>query len=134
MIEFKPGSYYLGFWFIDGKSKNTDWLGCVWREENSPRWIFRSRFRYHNPESHDPFDNKDRKSFSNFEIDAAKKTEAQIEEDVGLIASIIGVRFGVPVEFVEVRGDMDKALYRLALQPWAHFQTGTLPTPAEQRQ
>ena len=75
-----------------------------------------------------------RKSVSNYEIDATKKTEAQIEEDVGLIASIIGVRFGVPVEFVEVRGDMDKALYRLALQPWAHFQTGTLPTPAEQRQ
>ena len=133
MIEFKPGSYYLGFWFVGGGSQNTDWLGCVWREENSPRWIFRSRFRYHNPESQNPFDNKDRKSFSNFEIDATKKTEQQIENDVGLIAAIVGVRLGVPVEFVEVRGDMDKALFNLAMQPWAHIKTGALSQPAEQK-
>ena len=131
MIEFKPGSYYLGIWFIGGEK--TDWLGCVWREENSQRWIFRSRFRYHSPESKDPFDNHDKKSFSNFEIDATKKTEQQIEEDVGLIATLVGVRLGVPVEFVEIKSDMDAALYKLALQPWEHIKTGTLTQPAGQR-
>ena len=44
-----------------------------------------------------------------------------------------------PVVIVEVQGGcvsqvMDKALYRLALQPWAHIKTGTLPTPAGQKQ
>jgi len=122
MIEFKSGNYYLGFWFVGGK--DTDWLACAWREKDSPRWIFRSRFRYHNPESQDPFDDKDCKSFSNFEIDASQKSEAQIEKDVEVIATIVAARLGVPTEFVEVRGDMDKALYRLALQPWAHIKTG----------
>ena len=130
MIEFKPGSYYLGIWFVGGK--DTDWLACAWREKGSPQWIFRSRFRYHSPQSKNPFDDKDKKSFSNFEIDANQKTEAMIEEDVGKIASIIALRLGVPTEFVEVRGDMDRALYRLALQPWAHIQTGTLTPPARQ--
>ena len=131
MIEFKPGSYYLGVWFIGGEK--TDWLGCAWREPDSPHWIFRSRFRYHNPESQDPFDDKDTKSFSSYEIDATKKTEQQIEEDVGLIATLVGMRLGVPVEFVDIRGDMDKALYKLALQPWAHIKTGSLTQPAGQR-
>ena len=131
MIEFKPGSYYLGVWFIGGEK--TDWLGCAWREQNSPHWIFRSRFRSHSPESQDPFDDKDKKSFSSYEIDATKKTEQQIEEDVGLIASIVAMRLGAAVEFVEIKSDMDAALYKLALQPWCHFQTGTLPTTAEQK-
>jgi hypothetical protein len=43
-----------------------------------------------------------------------------------LIATIIATRLGVPTEFVEVRGDMDKALYKMALQPWAHIKTGNI--------
>ena len=44
-----------------------------------------------------------------------------------LIVQLIGLRLAVDPEFVEVRGDKDRALFRLAMQPWAHIQTGPLP-------
>ncbi len=40
------------------------------------------------------------------------------------IAAGIGVGFGVKPEFVDVRGDGDRALFRLAMQPWAHVKHG----------
>jgi hypothetical protein len=120
MIEFKDGSYYLGVWFVGGK--DTDWMGCAWREEGSPNWIFRARFRYHNPESRNPFDAMDRKSFTSWQVDGRKKSEAEIERDVTKIAKLIGLRFGVEPEFVEIRGDRDKALFNLAMKPWAHVR------------
>lgn len=124
MIEFKPNTYYLGFWFVGGK--DTDWLGCAWKDNDSPKWVFRSRFRHHNPDSKDPFDDKDEKSFMNFEIDGAQKSEQQIEQDINLIAKLVGLRLAVEPEFVDVRGDTDRALFRLAMQPWAHIRTGPL--------
>jgi hypothetical protein len=120
MIEFKDGNYYLGVWFVGGK--DTDWMGCAWHEKDNPNWIFRARFRYHNPESKSPFDNKDRKSFMNFGVDGSKKSEEQIIKDVGMIARLVGLRLGVEPEFVEIRGDKDKALFNLAMQPWAHVR------------
>ena len=120
MIEFKEGNYYIGFWFVGGK--DTDWLAAVWREQSSPNWIFWARFRYHNPESKDPFDDKDGKSPMDFVVDGTKKSEDDIIRDVAVIAALIGLRLGVEPEFVPVRGDCDKALFELAMQPWAHIQ------------
>jgi hypothetical protein len=118
MIEFKPGNYYVAFWFVGGK--DTDWLAAAWRDGD--RWIIRSRFRYHSPDSRDPFDDHDAKSWSNVESPAAAKTEEQIVAEVGLIAGLVGQRLGVVPEFVPVHGDCDKALFELALQPWAHIK------------
>lgn len=120
MIEFKEGNFYLGIWFVGGK--DTDWLGCVWREKDSPDWIFRARFRYHNSASRDPFDGMDKKSFTSWNVDGAKKSEDQIKKDIDLIASLIGLRLGVKPEYVEIKGDHDKALFKLAMQPWAHIE------------
>lgn len=132
MIEFKEGNYYLGIWFVGGK--DTDWLGCAWKEKDNPNWIFRARFRYHNPESQSPFDSLDKKSFTNWNVDGARKSEQQIEQDINLIAKLIGLRLGVEPEFVEIRGDRDRAVFRLAMQPWAHIQHGNLADPQpEQR-
>ena len=124
MIEFKANTYYLGFWFVGGK--DTDWLGCAWRDKDSPKWVFRARFRYHSPASESPFDDKDTKSLMNCEIDGKTRSEQEVEHDITLIAKLIGLRLAVEPEFVEVRGDKDRALFRLAMQPWAHIQTGPL--------
>ncbi|MCG3147937.1 MAG: hypothetical protein PCFJNLEI_01378 [Verrucomicrobiae bacterium] len=120
MIEFKEGSYFIGFWFVGGA--DTDWFAGAWREQSSSTWIFRARFRYHSPTSRTAFDNEDRKSPMEFEVDGTKKTEDDIIRDVALIAGLIGQRFGVEPEFVEVRGDRDKALFCLAMKPWAHIE------------
>jgi hypothetical protein len=37
------------------------------------------------------------------------------------------LQFGVKPEFVDVHGDGDRALFRLAMQPWAHVKWGKMP-------
>jgi hypothetical protein len=43
------------------------------------------------------------------------------------LASVVALRFGVQPEFVDVHGDSEHALFRLAMRPWAHVKTGKLP-------
>jgi hypothetical protein len=88
-----------------------------------------TRFRYHSPQSKDPFDDHDRKSRADFRIDGRTKTEEQIVKDVDLIANVVAARFGVQPEFVEVRGDHERAMFRLAMQPWAHLKLEKRSTP-----
>lgn len=125
LFEFRDGAYYLAFWFVGGE--DTDWFGVAWREGDSPQWLFRARFRYHSVESTDPFDDKDRKSAMAFVVDGTRKSEDDIIRDVGLIAALIGKRLNVEPQFVAVRGDRDKLLYQLALQPWAHIKMAPKP-------
>jgi hypothetical protein len=129
LFEFREGAHYLGFWFIGGE--DTDWFGVAWRDAGSDHWTFHARFRYHDPASVDPFDGKDQKSPMAFHIDASKKSEDDIIRDIGLIAALIGQRLKVEPQFVAVRGNRDKLLYQLALQPWAHVQMGAAAKPRE---
>ena len=56
----------------------------------------------------------------------------KVDADVGWIGEgrdgederqdVIGMRFDTKPEFVDVRGDGDRALFRLAMQPWAHVK------------
>ena len=120
MVEFKSTSYYVGFWFVGGTDK--DWLACVYREEGQTDWQLVHRFRYHNEASTDPFDGKDKKNFYAAGVDGPLKDEKQIIADMAKLAAVVGLRFGVQPEFVDVRGDGDRALFRLAMQPWAHIK------------
>ena len=120
MVEFKKTNYFIGFWFVGGTDK--DWLACVYREEGQTNWILVHRFRYHNAASADPFDNKDKKNFYQNTVDGAKKDEKQIIQDMSKLADVVGLQFGVKPEFVDIHGDGDRALFRLAMQPWAHVK------------
>jgi hypothetical protein len=120
MVEFKPTNYFAGFWFVGGKDR--DWFGCVYREQGQPQWHLVHRFRYHNAASTDPFDDKDAKNYFHSTASTADKDEKQIIADMNQIAAVIGAGFGVKPEFVDVRGDGDRALFRLAMQPWAHIK------------
>ena len=125
MVEFKQTNYFIGFWFVGGKDQ--DWFACVFREQGQTDWRLVHRFRYHNDASTDPFDNKDKKSFYDASLDGKAKNENQIIEDVNKVAKLIGMRFETKPEFVDVRGDGDRALFRLAMQPWAHVKREKKP-------
>lgn len=125
MVEYKTTNYFVGFWFVGGTDK--DWFATVYREQDQTKWHLVHRFRYHNAKSTDPFDDKDKKNFYQAAVDGDKKDEKQIIEDMNKLAAVVGLQFGVKPEFVDVRGDGDRALFRLAMQPWAHVKMGKLP-------
>ena len=131
MIPFKKENYYVGFWFVGGTDK--DWLACVYREQGQITWQLVHRFRYHNDASADPFDGKDKKNFYSGMVDGAKKDEKQIIADMTKLADVVGLQFGVKPDFVEISGDGDRALFRLAMQPWAHVKTGKMPEAETER-
>jgi len=120
MVEFKPTNYFIGFWFVGGKDQ--DWFACVYRETGQSDWHLVHRFRYHSDASTDPFDDKDKKSYHAATLDGKAKDEKQIIQDVDKVAAVIGMRFDAKPEFVDVHGDGDRALFRLAMQPWAHVK------------
>lgn len=132
MVEFKNTNYFIGFWFVGGKDQ--DWLACVYREQGQTNWHLVHRFRYHNSASTDPFDNKDKKNFYEMGVDGNQKDEKQIIEDMNKLAAVVGLKMEVEPEFVEVRGDGDRALFRLAMQPWSHVKHGKLPESKENDQ
>lgn len=120
MLALTDGRYYLGVWFEAGEGQ--DWMACVWRGQNEQAWHLSARFRYHNSESTDPFDGLDKKSPTEMKTLGGPKTEQEVIADINLIASLIGKRFGSKPEFVAIRGDKDRAMFRLAMQPWIHLK------------
>jgi hypothetical protein len=80
------------------------------------------RFRYHSTESVEPFDSKDRKSATLFQIPVAGRTEDRIIQEVQSVVDIIALGLQAKPEFVEVKGDSERAQFRLAMQPWAHLR------------
>ena len=132
MVEFKPTNYFIGFWFVGGKDQ--DWFACVYREQGQTNWHLVHRFRYHNDASTHPFDNLDKKNYHDASVDGSQKDEKQIIEDVNKVAEVIGIRFEAKPEFVSVSGDGDRALFRLAMQPWAHIKMGKMPETQEGQQ
>ena len=125
MVEFKTTNYFVGFWFVGGKGQ--DWFACVYREQGQTNWHLVHRFRYHDDASTDPFDAKDKKSYHDASVDGNAKDENQIIEDVNKLAAVIGMRFEAKPEFVTVNGDGDRALFRLAMQSWAHVKREKMP-------
>jgi hypothetical protein len=120
MVEFKESNYFIGFWFVSGKVK--DWLACAYREQGHTNWHLVHRFRYHHSAHTAPFDSKDKKNYFATTADGAKKDEKQIIAEMGQTAKVIGLAFGKTPIFVPIHGDGEKALSRLAMQPWAHIK------------
>ena len=102
-------------------------LPAFTENKGRPTGISSTACRYHNDASTDPFDDKDKKSYHDASVDGNAKDEKQIIEDVNKVAAVIGMRFEAKPEFVPVNGDGDRALFRLAMQPWAHVKREKMP-------
>ncbi len=124
MIEFKPGCYYVGIWFADGSKDNSNWLGVMWQDEKK-YWHIRYRFRY-DEGTDDPFDGKDRKSWYALKTDLPFERDSsevsQMKDTMHKVAGFAAKMYESTPQFAEIEGDMDKGLYVLAQQPWAHVK------------
>jgi hypothetical protein len=120
----------IAVWFCDlGPSE--DYMMALSRHEGGIRFVY--RVRHHNPDSTDPFDGKDDKSWSAFQTsdpDERKAIGAAREMVKGLIGVAVGIgRVTLPAKIYElIRGDqsVDDFGALLLKQPWAHSQRKTL--------
>ena len=123
MIEMKEGCWYLGIWYVNGPDRN--WMACVWQDEEQ-FWHLRYRFRY-DAGTDDPFDGVDEKNWWSVKsqrphpIKSAKARE--MEAATHQVAELTAKKYGSKVEFVEIRGDYEKAMFLLAQQPWSNIKT-----------
>jgi hypothetical protein len=74
----------------------------------------------------------DKKSFHEALVDGTMKNEKHIIRDMNKLASVVALGFSAKPEFVPVHGDGEKALFELAMQPWAHVKMGQRGAKLEQ--
>lgn len=124
-MEFTADVYVIGIWFVAGDEK--DWMLTASRRNDDPpgRFSIEYRFRYYSPDSVDPFDGADDKSWYSGTIDAP---EWKVEEAQDIVARMIRDNWGARRYYkIVVRGDGLKAYRKLIKAPWAHLQRGAEP-------
>lgn len=93
-IEIKPEVFYYGYWFV-GDGKTYDWLLVSWREGDRVRGKF--RHRYYAPDSKDPWDEKDRKSWYEFTGKIGDRTDEDVCNTYDIMAlgiTEVGIKCG----------------------------------------
>lgn len=121
----------VAIWFFD-LGPTEDYIMALNRTATGGiRFVY--RVRHHNPDSKDPFDDKDQKSWSAFETsnpDEEKAISAAREMAKGLVG--VGVAVGtvkLPHKIYElIRGEatVEQFAEQLMKHPWAHTQRKTL--------
>lgn len=121
----------IAIWFFDlGPSE--DYMMALSRTPSGGiRFVY--RVRHHHPDSTDPFDGKDEKSWSEFETndpDEAKAIDAAREMAKGLIGLAVKLKqVTLPHTIYElVRGSatVEEFAKQLFKSPWAHAKRKTL--------
>lgn len=127
MIEIKPARYFSQFWFVGGSKSGVDFLAALWRDEGSVEWHLQYRFRYYNPESKDPFDNKDRKSWFNM---AFKSEEEKAISAGEMIATMTHMKYGGLFDRIPIKSSDPKTVaVMFERAPWA-FMREEPPPPS----
>ncbi len=129
MIDLGAMEYLLAMWFVS--NEEGDWLAVVFRAKDDPRWRLQYRFRYYQGgPSADPFSSEDPKSW--YEGRAPEgTTEETMKRNVDATALLISMKFGGPVDCIEVRGGPELLIEKAAGRPWFHYQVSTEGTDPE---
>lgn len=121
----------VAIWFCDLGPSEDYMMSISRRDEGGMRFVY--RVRHHCPESTDPFDGKDEKSWSAFETDNPDE-EVAIRAAREMVKGLIGVAVGLgrvtlPHKIYElIRGpaSVDEFADQLLKSPWAHSRKKTL--------
>ena len=134
MANNKHRLFFYGIWFLPIPDMKTgkivsDFMGNLFHEEDGP-WVFEYRFRYYSPESTDPMDDKDRKSWytvqgESFDAETLQKliTAAKLVTDA-MVAKIEEAGHTSEFDFVKMDcwNDDPKFFFELGSRPWAHVK------------
>lgn len=131
MVEFKPGRYLLGIWFLAGE--DSDFMLTAWTDEDPSKgkckWEAEYRFRYYDAEDpdNDPFSGKDRKSFYRITTDSMDEFEVldNIHQMVGLLMDPpVKLEYEYKQKFFAPICSSDPEFIKAQLknQPWCHMK------------
>jgi len=133
-MEFKPGRYVIGIWFLAGEGH--DFQMSVWTddpaESKATAWEAEWRFRYYDEEDprNDPFSGKDRKSFwhgtfTGSETEAFEHTEDTIRKMVNMpswMEKKTGMSYREKQFMPLYSSNIEFIIEQLKKQPWAHMK------------
>lgn len=128
-MELFKEDYVVGVWFAEKKDYGNFQLTVIKR---NGAWLGEYRFRYY--VDHKIHGSNDKKSFYTIQP-PPETTEEQIIGMGNLITQKLKEIMGCEItEYVEVRGDMDKFLFRLAQKDWFHFKKIDTKDPEQVKQ
>jgi hypothetical protein len=105
----------VGVWFLVTTEKQ-DWLATLSEVEPNAKYELTYRFRYYSPESVDPWDGKDRKSWYSGVVNGTREAAITGLREVGNAL----VLFGAIGHLDEVlnEGDFEDFIRRFRARPW----------------
>lgn len=111
-----------------------DLLATLWRYDNDPpdEWVLTMRIRYNGGPDTDPWDHRDRKSWSAARVKCDLATAVRKMTEMGeMITGIGGMYFGkMPdIDWLVIEGDHKKFFETAEREkkPWMHFKTKPVP-------
>lgn len=115
-MEITDDDYFLGMWFCSAEGRY-NWQCTVMKKKGKGDWIGEYRHRYIVDDK--VFNSKDRKSFYTFSLPASE-TEENITKKVDELSKIVMEKQECDrSEFVDIRGNGQKMLFKLAQCEWA---------------
>lgn len=116
-MEILKGDYIVGMWFAE-KKDNCNFQMTILKRNG--KWLGEYRFRYY--VDHQVFDSTDKKSWYTVTPPDNTTEEKVIEignEMLERLKDKMGFNF---TEYVEVKGDFKKLLYKAGQTTWFHFK------------
>lgn len=117
-MEMKEDDYILGVWFAEAPN-NDNFMLTLKRDDSPKNWIGEYRFRYLVDDK--AFNSDDKKSFYGIKI--KDKTENQVIKEMNKALKYVHKeKYTKRNEFVEIKGGLEKFMFRLAQQDWANVK------------
>jgi hypothetical protein len=119
-------THVYGIWFVPSADDTVDWMAQLYVEDG--KWTLSYRFRYYSPDSTNPHDGKDEKSWyyaqANDDSDSAREA---VVAALNQLMPKLEEELGGKAEFVllDCKPGDPKILFELGSRPWAHVRMAT---------
>lgn len=119
MIEYVDGRYFVAQWFLPGPGR--DFLGALYRDEKTGKFVFRYRFRYYAAGPGNPHDGRDEKSWYTATYAGESEDEAERKCDI-LVAELrnMGWTREQPDKLVLKSASAEENVKKLLERPYNH--------------
>ena len=115
-MELHEKDYVLAVWFGEKKDVGNFMMTVIKRGNE---WLGETRLRYY--EDNKVFGSKDRKTFYTFKPPITESEEEVLAKTKGL-AEGLWVLFSDTKDFLEIKGNPEKFMFEMAMQPWSNVK------------
>lgn len=119
-MEFDKDDYILGVWFANADDNNSNFMLTVKRKLGEvDQWEGEYRTRYF--KDNKTFNSEDIKNFRAFKTKGSI-SEDRIEKKMHDLFDFVKIKYNKDREYVEIKGGMDKFVFKLAQCEWSHIK------------